>query len=166
MYGRYAGGGVLAGGVALVGLPSAAFANNGPPVLPPNTSLLKCSDVTPLDTISPVTLTETVNTKVFQGPPTTFTEADGVTLTFPSTFTIGSVRITAPNGRSVWFFEAYRTTEIEIELYQTTGWAVVGPGANGNDVTYLEGGSATINHYGVPFEITGRSLDLCKALGA
>jgi len=132
------------------------------------TATIHCSDVTPLDTISPVTLTETVHAIQIQGPTTSFTEADGTIVSGnPSSFTVGVVTLTnVGNGRTMRFVEAFHMTIVALEVYQDTGWAVVGPGAIGNDVTYIEGGSATLNHYGVPFAFTGRTLDVCKALGA
>ena len=156
-YGRLAGYGAVATGVAVV-MPSTAFAspwhgdrqpthqNPSPPVLVFTTATFttRCGDEP-----NPTLLQETT---------TTANTNSGV---------IGIVTITAPSGRTLRFAENYQNT-IPVgttEVTDVTGWAILGPGAIGNDIIYLEGGTAAVNHYGVPFLISGRSLDVCKALG-
>jgi len=154
-YGRLAGYGALATGVA-VAIPTTAFASpcHGqptrqnpsppPPIFTTTTFTTRCGDepnITPLQE-------------------TTATAQEGST-------TIGTVTIMAPNGRSLRFAENYRSTPVgnPPEVTDITGWAILGPGAIGNDIIYLEGGTAAVNHYGVPSLISGRSLDVCQSLG-
>ena len=145
----------------VLGVPTAAFAQTSPlapaltpPVFTTTTSTVYCADVTPLDTISPVALTETQ----------TLTEIPFRS----STFVLGLVTLTGPGGGTLRLIDAYLATPVgnPAEVTDVEGWVVVGPGAIGGDVTYIEGGSAFVDHYGVPGDIQGPSIDACVALDA
>jgi hypothetical protein len=118
------------------------------------TSIVHCEGVTPLDEFSPVFVTETTNT-------TTIQESSS-----PKSAVFGTVTVTAPGGRSLRYIDRYSITSVQPEVWAVTGWGVVGPGALGGDITYLEGGTANINHYGGQYLVSGHSLSVCTALGA
>ena len=84
----------------------------------------------------------------------------------PSTHVVGSVVATAPDGQTLVFGDDYyEFANNSTDVWTVTGRGVVGPGAIGDDPMYLEGGSAELNHYGEAFDIQGRTVNICAALG-
>ena len=153
-FGWYTGCAAIVG--VIVALPTAAFA--APPIVThtKTTYTVNCEYTTPLDLSTPIPVTETINTTKIQDSSSLISTVVGV------------VTVTAPNGRTLRFVDHYTDTPIgnPPEVQEISGRAVVGPGAFGGDITYLEGGSAYIDHYGIQHLISGPSLSVCTALGA
>jgi hypothetical protein len=52
------------------------------------------------------------------------------------------------------------------EVQAVKGWALVGPGALGGEVSYLDPGKADIDHYGTATVLSHHSENVCSTLGA
>jgi hypothetical protein len=105
------------------------------------------------------------------GEPLTLTTTT-TPINWPWAITIGRATISGgPNGKTLSFPLLYKVTppaptepSDAPDLY--AGWVVIGNAAIlGGGPLYLEGGTASINHYGGAAVNSGRSLDLCAALG-
>jgi hypothetical protein len=86
--------------------------------------------------------------------------------TTPTVVGVTSVTGGSP-GRTLWFTDDFRI----ISSGPSSGDDVSGVGVFGggadllSPVIYLQGASATIDHYGNPSDITGPSQNVCQALG-
>lgn len=173
-YGRYAGYGALATGVAVTLPTTAAFASpfHGqpphhqqlPPPPPPTIThsddsyTVYCEYTTPLDMSTPIPVIRTESITTTRYP------ASSPSANSTSTI-VGVVTVKAPSGRTLRFAENYQYTSAN-DITYISGWALVGPGAFGGDLTYLEGGTASMDHYGSVLQVTGRTFSVCAALGA
>jgi hypothetical protein len=116
-----------------------------------------CEGATPLDSKTPVPVTEVVDT--------VSVTAHGSSVTT----VVGTVKVTASNtGRSQTFVDDYRDRPVgnPAEIQDVKGWALVGPGALGGDVSYLDPGKAAIDHYGTATVTSHHAENVCSALGA
>ena len=90
-----------------------------------------------------------------------------------SSLTLGLAKVSGgPNGKTLSFPLFYKATppaptEPSDDPTLYAGWAVIGDAeilGFGGPI-YLEGGTASVNHYAGAAVTSGRSLDLCVALG-
>ncbi len=154
--------------IAIIGgmlvLPTAAFADSpwqGPASYAPTTTTVsrQCAGVTPLDSLTPVTLEVTLTTRTWTTP----LPPDTGSVSF--SVTRGVATVTAPDGQSAWYFLHYRSLQQIGGPTLVTGRDLLGGGAM-SDVLYLEGGTATVANDGSAGVTSGNWIDVCAALGA
>jgi len=144
--------------------PTAAFAqspSHGQTTYTQTTSTgqRECAGVTPLDTTTPVTLVVTLTTRTWTTPLSPDTGAVSFAVTR------GIATVAAPDGQSASYVLHYRSSQQIGGPTFVTGRDLLGGGAM-SDVTYLEGGSATVADDGAAGITSGQSIDVCAALGA
>jgi hypothetical protein len=137
-------------------LPAGASPTRRPPTFTAQTYTTHCSQANDTSTGEPLTVT------------TTTTQ-----ITWPWALTIGRATVSGgPNGKTLSFPLLYKATPPPPTVpsdYPTTyaGWVVIGDAGvlgDGGPI-YLEGGTGSVDHYGQAGVTSGRSFDLCAALG-
>jgi hypothetical protein len=122
----------------------------------------------------PAFTTQTITTYCSQSPGEPLTVTTITTqITWPWTLTVGRATVSGgPNGKTLSFPLLYKATpplptEPSDNPTVYSGWAVIGnAGVLGfGGPLYLEGGTATVDHYDSAGVTSGRSLDLCAAEG-
>jgi hypothetical protein len=143
-------------GAVIAGFALPAGASCPPPAFTTQTTTPDCNSASSPLGPEPVTLTTTVRQISF-GPTSTY---------------VGRATVSGgPNGKTLSFALDYKETppsptEPPTDPTYYSGWVVIGNAEIvGYGPLYLEGGTAGTNHYGGAYVTSGRSLDLCTALG-